>query len=69
MYALAAWRCGHPIKLKNRRPGLESTHGGEIFEKHISAVVKVDLLCIVCVIYNKKYCLWPQNYVLKDNVM
>jgi hypothetical protein len=38
----------------NRRPGFESRQGVRFSGKHRNVVVKIDLMCIVGVIYNEK---------------
>jgi hypothetical protein len=37
--ALTAWRSGHTICLRNRRPGFESRKGVSFLGKHSNAVV------------------------------
>jgi hypothetical protein len=36
---LAAWRIGYPLRLRNRRPGFESSQIVRFLRKHINAVV------------------------------
>jgi hypothetical protein len=51
---MAAWRSRHHTCLMNRRLGFEPRQGVRFFGKHSNAVVKTDLIYIVCVMYNDK---------------
>jgi hypothetical protein len=50
--ALAAWRSGHRIRLRNRRPGFESRQGVRFLGKtsEFCYVCILDSICIVCVL-------------------
>jgi hypothetical protein len=48
---VAAWRSGHHISLRNRRPGFESRHGRRFFRENIAMLLCInDLIYIICVL-------------------
>jgi hypothetical protein len=67
--ALGAWRSGHRIRVRHRRYGFESRQGVRFFKgKHCSAVMSMDLICIVCVTFTDKTRHWPKNIFKKHRI-